>query len=224
MNGSVVGHLILKDWRLHRLHISLAVTVGAISLIIFEHGGELPVVLGSVWFFIALIVLGSMLPVSSIVNERKKQTLAFVMSLPVSSIQYTAAKMISTFAMFLVPWLALLISALIVIETRDILPHGTIPAILILALLPLVGFCVITGVAMVGESEGWGIAATVVCNSSYGISWYLLARMPSVHSNWTSRAPVWNSTVLDLLFSEVGLIVLSIALTLWLQSRKRGFI
>ena len=118
MTSSVIGHLILKDWRLNRLPISLCIGVGLIALVIAQYAGGAVRLLGSVWFFVSLCILGSMLPTSAIVNERKKQTLAFVMSLPLSSVQYTVAKALSTTAMFLVPWLTLLVSALLLIGTR----------------------------------------------------------------------------------------------------------
>ncbi len=51
----------------------------------FKWAGRAPMLLGSVWFFIALILVGSMLPIVGIVNERKKQNLAFLMSLPISA-------------------------------------------------------------------------------------------------------------------------------------------
>ncbi len=224
MKGSVIGHLILKDWRLHRLQIWLTIAVGLLALAVLQRGGEVPLVLGSVWFFVAIIVLGSMLPISAIVNERKKQTLAFVMSLPVSAVQYTAAKAVSTLAMFLVPWLGLLIAAFVLITTRNLLPHGALPMALILALLPVVGFCIIFGTALVGESEGWGIAATLLCNSSYGVTWYLLSRTPSLTANWTGRVAVWSPAVLRVLSVELGIIVLAVGLTFFLQSRKRDFV
>ena len=63
--------------------------------------------------------------------------------------------------MFLVPWLTLLISALVLIETRHAIPHGAIPMLLILAMLPLIGFCLISAAALVGESEGWLMAASI---------------------------------------------------------------
>jgi ABC-type Na+ efflux pump permease subunit len=145
MRSSVIGHLILKDWRLNRLPISLCLAVGLIALVIAQYAGGAVRLLGSVWFFVSLCVLGSMLPGSAILNERKKQTLAFVMSLPVSSVQYAIAKALSISAMFLVPWLMLLISAVVLIGTRHVIPHGTIPALLIVATLPLIGFCCLRG-------------------------------------------------------------------------------
>jgi ABC-2 type transport system permease protein len=221
---SIIGHLILKDWRLNRLLISITVGVGLIALVIAQYAGEVAHVLGGVWFFVSLCILGSMLPASAILNERQKQTLAFVMSLPVSSVQYSIAKAFSTSAMFLVPWLTLLISALVLIETRHATPHGIIPMLLMLAMLPLIGFFLISATALVGESEGWLMAASILCNSSYWFVWYLLARIPSLTANWTGPVAVWNSAAVIVLSAEVGSIAFIVGVTFFFQSRKRNFI
>ncbi len=220
----VIGHLILKDWRLSRVLIFFTLAVGLVALVLAQSAAETPRLLGAVWFFVALCVLGSMLPVSAIMNERKKQTLAFVMSLPVSAVQYSIAKIISVWAMFLVPWLTLLIFALVAIETRQTIPHGAIPMLFILAMLPFIGFCLISAAALVGESEGWLMAATLVCNSSYWFGWYLLARIPSLTAQWTGPVAVWSATARAVLSGELGVILVTLGLTLFLQSRKRDFI
>jgi ABC-2 type transport system permease protein len=224
VRSSVIGHLILKDWRLNRRLISLSIGVGLIALVIAQYAGEVARLLGSVWFFVSLCILGSMLPAAAILNERKKQTLAFVMSLPVSPVQYTIAKALSTSAMFLVPWFTLLISALVFIEIRHAIPHGTIPMLLILAMLPLIAFCLISAIALVGESEGWLMAASILCNSSYWFVWYLLARIPSLRANWTGPMAVWNPAALIILSAELGSIAFIVGLSFFFQSRKRDFI
>jgi len=224
MRGSVTGQLILKDWRLNRPQIFFSIAAGAIALGIVQWGTEPAMVVGSVWFFIALILVGTMLPLGGITNERKEQTLAFLMSLPVSSIQYTTAKLISTWGMFLIPWLTLVLSAVLLIETRGFIPGGTIPILLILALLPMVGLSLITAAALIGESEGWGIAANVFCSSTYGLVWYFLSRMPGLMVNAKSPVPVWNSTVLTVLASELGVALVLLVLTFYFQSRKRDFV
>jgi ABC-2 type transport system permease protein len=224
MNSPMISRLILKDWRLNRLLISLAIAIGLAALVLVRYGAETARLFGAVWFFVALMVLGSMLPATTIVNERKKQNLAFLMSLPVSSVLYTTAKVVSTFTMFLAPWLTLLIGAFVLITTRNVLPHGAIPMFCILALLPVIGFCVICGMALVGESEGWGIAGTLICNSSYGVVWYFFARVPSLSANLSGRVAVWNPAVRNVLFSELGLIAVLVGLTYFFQSRKRDFV
>ncbi|MGA7237498.1 MAG: ABC-2 transporter permease [Bryobacteraceae bacterium] len=224
MTKSIVRQLILKDWRLNRLQLLFSIGAGVIAMSVALRGGEGPIVVGAVWFFIALILVGTMLPFSGIVNERKKQNLAFLMSLPVSSIQYTMAKLISTVGMFLAPWVTLVITAVVLIETRRIVPPGAIPMVLILAGLPFVGLCLLTGAALIGESEGWGIAANVACNSSYGLVWYFMGRIPGLMADIKSPVPVWNPTVLKFLGVELGLIVLILGLTFYIQSRKRDFV
>ncbi len=224
MTNSIVRQLILKDWRLNRLQLLFSIGAGVIAMGVALRGGEGPIVVGAVWFFIALILVGTMLPISGIVNERKKQNLAFLMSLPVSSIQYTTAKLVSTVGMFLAPWVTLLITAVVLIETRGIVPPGAIPIVLILAGMPFVGLCLLTSAALIGESEGWGIAATVACNSSYGLVWYFMAKIPGLMADIKSPVPVWNPTVLKFLGGELGLIVLILGLTFYIQSRKRDFV
>ncbi len=224
MKGSVVRQLILKDWRLHRMQIILSIAGGAAALSVVQIRSEVPFVLGTVWFFIALILMGSMLPSSNIVNERKKQTLPFLMSLPVSALQYTTAKIISTFGMFLILWLALVAGALSLIAKRSDIPHGFIPMALVLAGLTLVGFCLVAAAAIISESEGWFIAATIVCNSSYGVVWYLIVRVPAIRHDAVAPVPVWSPTVLMLLGVEFSLIALSLGLAFLVQSRKRDFV
>src|ERR1700674_2972099 len=109
-NNSVIQTLILKDWRLHRTHLLLSLGAGGIALAVLQLRNETAFLLGAVWFFISLIVLGSLLPVSNVINERKKQSLAFLMSLPVSALQYATSKLVSTIGMFLVPWAALVMA------------------------------------------------------------------------------------------------------------------
>jgi ABC-2 type transport system permease protein len=224
MNGSVVRHLMVKDWRLNRAMILFSIIGGAVAMAVVQHGGEGPMVVGSVWFFISLILIGTMLPLGSIMNERKKQNLPFLMSLPISSMQYTTSKMLSTVGMYIVPWLILVIGGIALIETRNIAPHGVIPILVILALMPFVGLAVMTCAALVGETEGWGIAANVTCNSSYGLTWYFMTRIPGLMVTAKAPEPVWNSTVLTALGIELGSIVVLLGLTYYLQSRKRDFI
>jgi hypothetical protein len=224
MRNPVIWQLIWKDWHLHRLAILVSILAGIVALAIVQWGTEPTVVFGTVWFFIAIILAGSLLPLNGIVNERKKQNLAFLMSLPISSIDYTTAKLLSSTGMFLAPWLTLVAAALVTIEVRGIFPLGVIPLVLILALMPFVGFCLMTAAALIGETEGWGIAANIACNSSYGLAYYFLCRVPAVMAYNSSPVIVWSSTALKILGAELALSLLLLAVTYFVQSRKRDFI
>jgi ABC-2 type transport system permease protein len=224
MSNSVMRALVLKDWRLHRMFLSLSIAGGIIALAILQLKNDTAFMVGSIWFFVALILLGTMLPIGNVINERKKQSLAFLMSLPVSATQYAMAKFVSTIGMFLVPWAALVIAASTFLFTRPEVSHGLIPLMAILFTMPLVGFCVVAGTALISETEGWAIAATIVCNSSYGLAWTLIIRNPAINGNLKSPVPVWNSPVLMILGVEIATIVLMLGITLYMQSRKRDFV
>ena len=223
MRGSVVGALILKDLRMWREAIVLSILGGVIALAVVQLANEVSVVVGSVCFFIALILVGTMIPLAGIVNERKNKNLAFVMSLPVSSIQYTTSKLLSSTGIYLIPWMALVAAGLLIIQVRGF-PHGLIPLALILELLPFIGFAIITAAALMGESEGWGILANVVVQCSYGLTWFFISRVPEVMKNNNSPVIVWSPTDLRILGTEVAIIPLLLVLTYFVLSRKRDFI
>src|SRR5262245_8147207 len=207
MRRSVVQTLIFRDWHRHQPFILLSLLGGVLALGLVQVGGELPTILGSTWFFVSLIVLGSMLPVNNVINERKKQTLPFLLSLPISVGQYTAAKLVSTVGMFLVPWTALVVAASSFIAGHRNVPHGIIPLIVVLATLTFVGFCVIAGVALVSESEGGTIAATVATNSLYGFGWYLLIRNRAIQASIKNQAAVWQEPLITIFLVEIAAIV-----------------
>jgi ABC-2 type transport system permease protein len=224
MKDSVIGQLILKDWHLQRTQIFFTTAGGLVALALLLIGGEVATVIGTVWFFVAQVFCACMLPMTCVINERKKQNLAFMMSLPVSSAQYSVAKLVSTVGMFLGPWIILLTAALYLIMGRHVLPGGVVPSAVILATLTLLGFCLILGAALVGESEGWTMAATLLCNSSYGLSWYFLAKVPTMTETWKSPVAIWNSASVSIVAAEFGAIAGILGLTLYLQSRKKDFI
>jgi hypothetical protein len=224
MTGSVVQTLILADLFRHRMFILFTIVSGGLALVLLQAGGETLFILGATWFFTVLIVFGCMLPSANIINEKKKQTQPFLMSLPISVVQYAVAKTISTVGMFLLPWLTLVLAAVLFILGRESFPDGAIPVVIALASLILVGFCVITGVSIISESEGPMVAAMVAANSSYGFGWYLMIRNPIIREGMKSPVIVWNKEILTVLGIEFAVIVLILGLTFFLQSRKRDFV
>ncbi len=224
MNGNVVRQLILKDWQLHRPQILLTMATCVLSLAALLLKQQTPLVLGSVCFFIALIILGALLAASNVLNERKKQTLAFVMSLPVSAAQYATAKLLSSLGMFVWAWLTMGIAAMWLILGMHLLPNGAIPMAFILLLFPLVGFCLVLGMTLAGETEGWNMTANIIANPSYGITWYLITQSPSLMHNIDGKVAEWNSSVLAFLACEIALIGLTLGVTYYLQSKKQDFV
>lgn len=225
MTANVSWRLILKDWRLNGPAIVFCVAGGLAALGILLLGGQTAFVLGTVCFFMAMIFGASILPLSNIVGERKKKTLPFLMSLPISPVQYGTTKLVSTLGIFLVQWLTLVAAGLYLILERHALPMGTVPTALILATTPLIGFCLVTGIALAAESEKAAVAATAVVNSSYWLAWYLIAsHVPALNRYWDGPVAVWNATAEAILGAEFAIIVAILLLTRLIQSQKHDFL
>jgi ABC-type transport system involved in multi-copper enzyme maturation permease subunit len=223
-NTAMVRRLILKDWYFHRWAILAYIVTGAIALGLVAKGGEGAFYLGSVLLITVLIAVGIHLPMATVVEERKEQTLAFVMSLPISSQEYTTAKVLGNLLIFLVPWLTLMAGTVFVIAGRQALPNGLIPFAAILLVEILASTCLILGVALVSESQGWTIGAIVFGNLLFQGFLYYVSHIPSVAAAMQSPTAVWNSAEITLLVVEVAAIALILGLTFYLQSRKTDFL
>jgi hypothetical protein len=121
---SVAKQMIWKDVQLHRFQIASTIVCGVAALALLFAKREPFSVVGSVALFIALIYIGCLLPSTNILNERKKQTLPFMISLPISTMQYTTAKLASTVGIFMIPWLTFVIAAFWLIGVQSVFPHG----------------------------------------------------------------------------------------------------
>jgi hypothetical protein len=113
MNYSMIRILILKDWYLQRWSVLASLLGGLIALGIVCLGGNAAFMVGLVLLITALIAVGAQLAVTTMVNERKEQTLPFVMSLPISYREYTSAKLLGTLLIFMLPWLTLVMAVLV---------------------------------------------------------------------------------------------------------------
>jgi ABC-2 type transport system permease protein len=222
MNTMLVGRLVRKDLYLSRLPLALIATIGAAALAVVFLRNEVSGFVGLTSAFIALIMLGNILPMHTIINERKRQTLPFVMSLPISPADYTAAKMIANLVTFFVVW-ATITGGLVAIFAGT--PYGGMVSFIVIgSLAPFAAFCILVAVALVGESESGAMITMVITNVSYSFIWFFLSRVPGVRTALASPVAVWNGPVLAILATEIVLIVVSIGAAFFLQSRKTNFI
>jgi ABC-2 type transport system permease protein len=223
MNYPMVKLLILKDWYLHRWAIFSSLAAGAISLGIVATGGKAAFFIGLILLVTTIIAVGSMLVTSTIVEERKQQTLAFVMSLPISYREYTAAKVLGNLFIFLVPWLTLVFGsiALLVFSPKA---QGLIPFVVIMSMEMLVSTCLVLAVAVISESQGWTIGAIMVGNLALNVVGYFVAHVPGIAKGMEGPAVQWSPAASFLLLGEIAAMALLLGLTFFLQSRKKDFL
>ena len=223
MNRAVMQHLVLKDWYLNRRQLAILAVAGAATFAAIQLRTEVSGFIGLTGVFIVLIFLGILMPMQTVVHERKHQNLAFVMSLPVSPMEYTTAKIIANLVSFVLPWIVLTGAVLGTFKLSGTF-EGLIPIILVAALAPFVAFCLILATAIVLESEQAAVGVMAACNISYSFAWFFLVRVPGIRDDLRSPVAVWSQPMVAILSVETALIVLAIGLTFFFQSRKTDFI
>ena len=224
MNYSIIKRLILKDWYLQRWVIVASVLGGIVALGIVCLGGQAAFMVGLILLLTALIAVGAQLAIATMVNERKEQTLSFVMSLPISFIDYTMAKVLGTVLIFMVPWTLLVLGSLALFAVPHGIPHGLLPFTVIMAIEILVNTCLMIAVALVTESQGWTVGAIMVGNIAINLIGYYVAHLSGIAKGMGGSAVMWSSTASTALLIEFVIIALLLCLTFFFQSRKRNFL
>lgn len=222
--AGMVRQLVLKDWYFHRFTIAGYLAAGALALALVGAGSLAAFYGGSLLLLTVLISLGIHLPMATVIDERKNQNLAFVMSLPISAREYTLAKVLANLLIVLVPWLALLIGAVAVIGTSPALPDGLIPFAVLVLLEIFASSCLILAVALVSESLGFTVAAIVFGNLSLQGFLYYASHLPSVAAAIKTESAAFVPAELFLLLALLAATAAILALTFYLQSRKKDFI
>jgi ABC-2 type transport system permease protein len=224
MNAFMVKKLILKDWHLLRGTLLLYLAAGAVALGLVAKGSEATFYAGSILVITVLIALGIHLAMLTVVVERTEQTLPFVMTLPISLNDYTAAKVLANLLVFLIPWTAITLGTFAVLAGRTGYPAGLIPYSLLVLMEILASYCLILAVALISESQGWTIGATVFGELALQGVMYYVSHEPAIASTMKGNRIVWSPPAVHLLLGEAATIVVLLGLTFWLQSRKTDFL
>jgi hypothetical protein len=221
MNRALVLRLIAKDWYLSRVPLTIIACAGAVSTGLLYLRNSTSGMVAMTSAIITLVFLSILLPMLTVVTERKERNLAFVMSLPISSMEYTAAKVFGNLSAFIVLWLAVSTAFLGTLWMAGF--GGILPIGVVIAFVPFVSFCLMLGVAIVKESEIWAIVTMGACNVSYSFAWLAMIRF-GLLKDAGGPVPIWNERILAILAAEIVVIVGALALTFYLQSRKTDFV
>ena len=224
MNTLLLKRLIVKDWYLQRWAIASGLAGGLLAVALIGSGPAAAGYMGFVLLLAVLIIVGIHLAMTTVLTERKEQTLAFIMSLPISVREYTAAKMIGNLSMFGIAWVALVGASVLVILGHDALPDGAIPPTIVALGEIFVSTAVVLGVALVSESQGWTMAALIGGNLFCNYFLFLLFRIPEIAAAAKGQAIVWSGPIAWLLLGEAAALVMVVTLTFVLQNRKTDFV
>ena len=223
MNYAMVRRLILKDWYLQRWAI-LGSLVGVVATLgIIATGGKVAFLFGLILLIMVVISIGAQMAVSTIVTERKEQTLPFVMSLPISYREYTASKIWGNLLIFLVPWLTMMLGSfgllLLSPGSRGLLPYAAIMSTEI-----LLSTCLILAVALITESQGWTVSAIMVGNLAVNGIGYVVAHIAGIAKGMWGSTIQWSGAASAVLLAEFTTIALLLGVTFFVQAKKNDFL
>jgi ABC-2 type transport system permease protein len=223
MNHSMVKSLILKDWYFQRRALLLSLLGGLASLAIVTFGGQPGFTIGLILLVTVMVMISAMSVMSNVLGERENQTLPFVMSLPISYLEYTTSKVVGNLLIFVPFWLIMVAGCLSLIVAAPVI-HGFFAFTIIMAVEILVSTCLMIAVALVTESKGWTISAMVAGNLALNIVGYLVAHIPGIREGMYGTVIQWRPAATISLITEFALIALLLGGTFYIQSRKKNFL
>ncbi|MDZ4349372.1 MAG: hypothetical protein U1A22_07550 [Xanthomonadaceae bacterium] len=222
LNLPLVRLLIVKDWQLFQTQLAAYVLAGIVALALIGTAHAWAFYVGSLLLIVVLVAVAAFSISTSLLVERKEQTLAFVMSLPISPLDFTVAKLVGNLLTFGVPYLLILAGAVGVILYTP-LPDGLLVLAVLLFGHILLAYSLSLAVAMQVQSEGWNtfvmIASMVMINPFL----MLIGQTESIATVVRGPDIVWSTTALAILIGQLLGSVALIGFTAWWQGRKTAF-
>jgi ABC-2 type transport system permease protein len=224
MNATMFFHLMRKDLRLVAFPWACYFVSGLAAVALLGMQSKPAFYAGTVILITALCVLAVHPTITTVVNERKDGTLAFVMSLPISPRDYVISKLAFNLLAFFVPWSVLLLATCMLFSAQEAVPDGLIPFVTILFSAIGTNAVLILCVAIVTESMDKTIATMAVGNLAFHGVFYASANADGIKGALHGQVAVWSASVMIYLGAFLTLILASLALALWRHSRKTDFL
>jgi len=199
-----------------------SLVLGTVSFAIWPWGNVAFFVGGSL-VVVALILLNIMVVSQSLIAERKEKIRVFMLSMPVSTTQYSVAKLLSSLLAYLVPAGLMTLASVILVLAGP--AHGLIPLFVATSVHCLLYFCVFLAFALVTDSQGW-IALVIVCGN-ISVSFVipgLINLSPSMGPNLANSTAVWGPDVVAFIAIELVLAVAALVISFIVNSRKTEFV
>jgi ABC-2 type transport system permease protein len=221
-NWTLIQKLIAKDWKLFEKQMAAYVLGGLFALALIGMAKAWSFYLGSLLLIVIMVGMACAVIANSILYERKERTLPFVMSLPITPLDYFLSKMLSNLLMFAVPMSVLVaVTAVVILQTP--LPDGLFVYSLLLFGHVTLAFCVSLSCALAMESEGWNIFAMIGSMLMLNPFMMLLTQVPAIAGSIKVDSVQWSGEALSILGAQALLSVSVAVVTGWYHCRKRSF-
>ncbi len=222
MNLKAIRILFLKDLFLSRRHL-FAYFVGglAASALACTPNATLAFV-GFILVITVAIAAGIHLIGTLMLAETTDQTRLFVMSLPISFLDYSVGKISVVLTTYLIPWTAMF--TCLIMATFVMGKQGNVAVLPAIFLYLLCAFMLQLVTAVVSESVGWTICVMVGCNVGMNVFLMQLFANAEVVEVIKSDVLSWPSIVLQIIGVELLIITVALATAFLFQTRKRDLI
>lgn len=224
MNMQAIRILFLKDLFLSRRELFAYFAAGLACSAMACIPNETLAFVGFVLILTVAIASGIHLIGSLLLAESGDQTKQFVMSLPVSLLDYSIGKIAVVLTTYLIPWSAMLACSTIFTFILPWAKLGTVVILPVIFLFVLCGFTIQLVTAVVSESVGWTICVLVGCNVALNVFLMRLFSHADVSAASKSDAITWPSVLTPVLAVEVTVFLVAMASALFIQTRKRDLV
>ncbi len=224
MNLHAIQILFLKDLFLSRRHLFAYFLGGMVSSALTCIPNKTISFVGFILMLTVAIAAGIHLIGQLMLAESSEQTRLFVMSLPVSLLDYSLGKISVVLTAYLIPWSTMFACSTILTFVLPWAKHGAVVVLPAIFLFLRCGFMVQLVTAVVTESVGWTICVMVACNVLLNVFLTQLFAVPEIAAAKQSDIVVWPSQILQLLTIECAVIVGALATAIVLQTRKRDLV
>ncbi|MDN4500850.1 hypothetical protein QX776_00395 [Alteromonadaceae bacterium BrNp21-10] len=223
INTPMIVKLIAKDWHLYKKFMLGYCALGVIAAGIMTLPTDFSFHLGVVVLITVLIGASAHVLFASIVIEKKESQLSFIMGLPINVTDYALSKLLGGIAIYLTCWLPIVLVTLLIFTFSPI-PNGLIPMLILCALEILVGTVLLLSVGITSGSEAVTIVTMVIINLLFNVFLFAVVRLEGIHLHMAAETAVFNQTVMSLIGAGVLIILLIIAVTTYIKSRKVCFL
>lgn len=223
LNNSAVQCLVIKDYQLYQKVTAIYLLGGILGLAILSLPHVYCFYMGGILLMTVMVAAGFHMINLTVINEKKEQTLPFVMSLPISPLDYAMGKLIANLLVFMVPWLMLTLG-LVFITLYGPIANGLLPFMLLILVQLVVNYLVVLSLAIVTESEGWSIFAMVIVNLFLNPVIMLMAQNPVFNQHFQSEQFVWPVQASLILIAQLAIALVFVVATVLFQARRRTFI
>jgi hypothetical protein len=221
-NLPLIRLLVVKDWQLFQKFLAACVLGGIVALALLGLAKPWAFHLGSTLLIVVLVSSACFSISTSLLVERKEQTLAFVMSLPVTPLDFTLAKLAGNLLTFFVPFLVMLGGTLMVILGTP-LPDGLVVLAALVFGHILAAYGLSLAVAMRVESEGWNTFVMISSMVMVNPFLLLIGQFDAITKTVRTEAIVWSDPALAILGIQVLLFGAAIVSTAWSLGRRPAF-